>query len=102
VETLIRRGSRINRHEFQSLPKAWQEIEGATTEPERRLANDTHWLLNGNDFEPGLDVLKGNYLIALQAKHLARASGRVYITQLTKNNSLSAKKMETSSARMSS
>ena len=84
VETLIRRGSRLNRHEFQSLPRTWQEIDGATTEGERRLATDTHWLLNGNDFEPGLDLLKDNYLIALQAKHLAHASGRVYITQLTK------------------
>jgi hypothetical protein len=26
------------------------------------LATDTHWLLNGNDFEPGLDLLKVNYL----------------------------------------
>jgi hypothetical protein len=84
VETLIRRGSRLNRHGFQSLPRTWQKIDGATTEGERRLATDTHWLLNGNDFEPGLDLLKGNYLNALRAKHLAHASGRVYITQLTK------------------
>jgi TniQ/Tn7-like transposition protein D len=67
VETFIRRGTRLNRHEFQSLPRTRQEIDGATTEEERRLATDTYWLLNGNDFEPGLDLLKGNYLIALQA-----------------------------------
>src|SRR6202035_2297451 len=51
---------------------------------ERLLATDTHWLLNGNDFEPGLDLLKVNYILALQARHLAHISGRVYITQLTK------------------
>jgi hypothetical protein len=84
VETLIRRGTRLNRHEFHSLPRTWQEIDGATTEEERLLATDTHWLLNGNDFEPGLDLLKGNYILALQARHLAHISGRVYITQLTK------------------
>src|SRR5208283_1070317 len=84
LETLIRRGSRLNRHEFQSPPNTRQEIDGATTEGERRLATDTHWLLNGNDFEPGLDLLKDNYLIALEEKRLAHISGRVYITQLTK------------------
>jgi len=84
VETLIRRGSRLNRHEFQSLPRTWQETDEATTEGERLLATDTHWLLNGNAFEPGLELLKGNYILGLQARHLAHISGRVYVTQLTK------------------
>jgi hypothetical protein len=83
LETPTRRSGRLNRHEFQCPPKTRQEIEGATIEGDGRLAADTQWLLNGNDFEPGLNLLKENYLIALQEKRLARPSGRAYITQLT-------------------
>jgi Tn7-like transposition protein D/TniQ len=83
LEMPTRRGSRLNRHEFYCPPKNQQEIEGATTEGDGCLARDTHWLLNGNDCEPGLDLLKENYLIALQEKRLAHLSGRAYITRLT-------------------
>jgi TniQ protein/Tn7-like transposition protein D len=70
LETPTRRGSRLNRHEFHCPPKTQQDIDAPYTEGDGRLHIDAHWLLNRNDFEPGLDLLKVNYLVILQEKRL--------------------------------